>query len=393
MKNIIFKGTVLVYTILVITATLVLFILSDQRENFAEIEKKEGTNIENTELPSGARYKTIKYGEDTSIEEIFHLTSEQKEGLDIAATEIDSKLIGSTNILVTFKRNGLTSKGIVYLTITDNELPTITLNDTTIYVGQDFNPLSEVCAQDNVDGDISSKIKVSGTVDSSNEGSYKLAYTVVDSSNNQTEKTREINVIADPNTVTLDLNRQLASKDQNNEENKRTEFGEKTVNFEYAPQVNESVSGEDESMKKSVSFENEPNILVIYGIKIPYQNGGQGSGQAVIDSDPNGCVSTWGGAPTQSGDDGVNTHFIGHNPGIFSVLFSVGIGQSLSVNDSSGKSTTYTVDNILHLDDYGHDLVTGIDYWDQTVGTSGGERITLQTCISDTENLFVLASK
>lgn len=137
----------------------------------------------------------------------------------------------------------------------------------------------------------------------------------------------------------------------------------------------------------------QPMTLYIAGQAIPYQNGGTGSGQGIIDSNPNGTAATWGGAPVQSGDDGLNTHIIGHNPGAFSALFSVGAGSQITVTDGAGTPTVYTVQNTMQVDDYGKELSTGSDVWDLTVGTGGGERITLQTCINDDVNLFVLAYK
>ncbi|OTN89298.1 hypothetical protein A5819_001790 [Enterococcus sp. 7E2_DIV0204] len=387
MKKNFLKGSILVYTILVLVATLVLFILSDQAENFADTKKSEVLEVKRTELPSGTRYKTIEYGEKISVEEIFDITSKEIEGLEIETTNFDLTKIGTTNINVRFKKETDTTQGIIRLTIVDTVAPTITLKDSTIYKDQEFDPLADVSVKDNVDGDLNSKVNVSGIVDSSKEGLYRLDYTVSDSNNNQTTKTREITVIADQNSHTAISSQPFISEEPKKEESKSIESSEPTSNFEQSSQVNETVP------KEPVASDNQPNVLIINGVTIPYQNGGQGSGQAIIDNNSNGSASTWGGMPIQSGDDGANTHFIGHNPGVFSVLFSVRIGQSITVSDSSGKMTNYTINNILHLDDFGQELATGVDYWDQTVGTTGGERITLQTCISDTENLMVFASK
>lgn len=131
--------------------------------------------------------------------------------------------------------------------------------------------------------------------------------------------------------------------------------------------------------------------LMINGQAISYSNAGQGSGQAIIDANPN-QVATWGGAVVQSGNDGANTHFIGHNPGIFNVLFSLGTGATIEVSDSAKNVTTYTVSQIVTVDDSGF-AADGTDYWDQITGSGGGERITLQTCINDDYNLIVFANK
>lgn len=134
----------------------------------------------------------------------------------------------------------------------------------------------------------------------------------------------------------------------------------------------------------------QPNMLQIAGTHIPYSNAGQGSGQAVIDAN-HGAAATWGGAAVQSGTDGMNTHIIGHNPGAFNVLFSLGVGSTIEVSDASGQVSTYTVQNIVTVDDSAYGL-DGTDYWDQITGTGGGERVTLQTCINDYQNLIVFAA-
>lgn len=134
-----------------------------------------------------------------------------------------------------------------------------------------------------------------------------------------------------------------------------------------------------------------PMTLTLAGTVIPYQNGGA-NGQAVIDSDVYGTASTFGGATVQSGNDGLNTHFIGHNPGIFSAIFNLVYGDQIVVTDANGIETTYTVSQIVEVDDYGYGLQDGADYYDVITGTGGGERITLQGCITDTTNLIVIAT-
>lgn len=131
--------------------------------------------------------------------------------------------------------------------------------------------------------------------------------------------------------------------------------------------------------------------LQILNQSISYQNGGQGQGQSIIDQNRS-IVSTWGGASVQSGSDNQNTHFIGHNPGIFSVLFSLHIGDVITVTDGNGQPTDYKIYSIVQVDDSGYDIHDGHDYWDQITGTGGGERITLQTCIDDSTNLVVFAN-
>ena len=70
---------------------------------------------------------------------------------------------------------------------TDNVKPIISgANNKTIYIGASFNPLSGVTAKDNVDGNITKKIKVSGKVNTKKAGTYKLTYSVTDKAKNKT---------------------------------------------------------------------------------------------------------------------------------------------------------------------------------------------------------------
>ena len=78
--------------------------------------------------------------------------------------------------------------------------PTISLNDSdTMYIplGMGFNDPG-FSASDNCDGDLTSKVSVSGSV-SNSVGSYVLTYTVTDNSGNSVSVNRTVNVYA-PNT-------------------------------------------------------------------------------------------------------------------------------------------------------------------------------------------------
>lgn len=133
----------------------------------------------------------------------------------------------------------------------------------------------------------------------------------------------------------------------------------------------------------------QPNQITLLGTTIPYQNAGQGSGQGIING--GSVAATWGGNPIQSGTDNQNTHFIGHNPGVFSPILSLGNGSAITVTDSAGNATTYIVNGLIQVDDSGRDIHSGQDNWDQITSAGGGERITLQTCITDSINLIVFA--
>ena len=141
---------------------------------------------------------------------------------------------------------------------------------------------------------------------------------------------------------------------------------------------------------ETVSEYPQPMTIYVSNVAIRYENGGMAYGQSIIDRDAN-MVSTWGGAEVQNGNDGLSTHFIGHNPGIFSELFGLSIGSEVGVTDSQGNLTTYVVSLIWVVDNSGYDVNTGEDTWDLITGAGNGEAVSLQTCIDDYTNLIVFA--
>lgn len=74
--------------------------------------------------------------------------------------------------------------------------PTIKLNDSTVYllVGEKYQEPGYK-ASDSCDGNITSKVKVSGSVNSDKVGNYTLTYSVTNSSGNTTSVTRKVYVI------------------------------------------------------------------------------------------------------------------------------------------------------------------------------------------------------
>lgn len=79
--------------------------------------------------------------------------------------------------------------------VTENANPVLNgVNDVTIKVGEEFNPLKDVTATDREDGNLTSKIVVKGSVDVNKEGTYKLSYNVTDNDGATTTKDRTVTV-------------------------------------------------------------------------------------------------------------------------------------------------------------------------------------------------------
>lgn len=67
------------------------------------------------------------------------------------------------------------------------------------------------------------------------------------------------------------------------------------------------------------------------------------------------------------------------------------VGSTITVVDASGASRTYTVYEVLDVTDEGYNNRNLQDDVLPRMLYDGGERISLQTCISDTVNRCVLA--
>lgn len=84
--------------------------------------------------------------------------------------------------------------------VIDNVAPVINLkgkSEITIYLDNNFvDPGYE--ATDNVDGDLTSKVEITGEVDSSKVGEYLITYKVSDSSSNVATQSRKVSVVTKP---------------------------------------------------------------------------------------------------------------------------------------------------------------------------------------------------
>ena len=105
---------------------------------------------------------------------------------------------------------GNATRRVDVVSATDTTPPVITLNGANPYTLSVGVPYSEPgwTAIDDVDGDLSGLVAVSGSVETNVPGSYTLIYAVTDSAGNTASTTRTVNVIAEPDTtppvITLD---------------------------------------------------------------------------------------------------------------------------------------------------------------------------------------------
>ena len=129
----------------------------------------------------------------------------------IVSGEVDTTKAGKYTIVYTVRDKNLqevTLKRVVEVLEVPiiNKAPIINATDKTIKVGEEFtneDALKGVTAYDEEDKDITSKIKViENTVNTDQEGTYKVKYSVTD--NDGATATKTINVIVERNTILTD---------------------------------------------------------------------------------------------------------------------------------------------------------------------------------------------
>lgn len=88
---------------------------------------------------------------------------------------------------------------------------------------------------------------------------------------------------------------------------------------------------------------------------------------------PTSTAGLWWGSDSTT--DGQLGYFIGHNPGVFTCLLSLGQGSAITVWDSDGNAFTYHV-----IDQFNVPNTTYFEQLQERIG-GHGESIALQTCI------------
>ncbi len=152
---------------------------------------------------SGVGNQTITVGE--SFEPLAGVTATDKEDGDLTGQikvtgKVDTAKEGNyplTYSVTDSDGNETIAKRVITVEKKEisNEKPQFFgVNNQTITVGENFDPLAGVTATDKEDGDLTKQIKVTGSVDTTKAGVYTLAYSVTDSDSNTTRQERTITV-------------------------------------------------------------------------------------------------------------------------------------------------------------------------------------------------------
>jgi hypothetical protein len=155
-----------------------------------------------------------------------------------------------------------------------------------------------------------------------------------------------------------------------------------------------SISVEEESTGLNLPNKTElkPDTIYFRSHAIAFCNTGNEKAQEWIDTHRKTQAATFGGSKYHSGSDNRNTHFIGHNPGAFSPFTTALVGEEIAVTDANKKVTRYTIKKISNINDQGIENHTYQNLMADILEPGTHERITLQTCESDSLNTVIFAA-
>lgn len=148
---------------------------------------------------TGTKNTTINVGSSfsakTGVKAIDNADGDITKSIKLSG-EFNRKKIGIYTVLYKVQDKA-GNKTIVKRTITvkDQSKPKITgAENTSIKKNTSFNSKKGVTAKDNIDGNITNKITVTGTINTKKVGTYTLTYTVIDKAGNKTVVKRKITV-------------------------------------------------------------------------------------------------------------------------------------------------------------------------------------------------------
>ena len=161
---------------------------------------------------------TVNYGDGFDI----HNYVDIKDNYDVNPTvnvegNVDTRnLTDSQPIKVTATdSSGNQTSNDYEVKVADMAGPAITLKSDNVDVkyGTSFDPKSNLAsAIDNLDGDVTGKVEITGTVNTNKAGAYRVYYRVTDNAGNRSETSAKINVSAAPVVQVKTNNKNYKSK-------------------------------------------------------------------------------------------------------------------------------------------------------------------------------------
>jgi len=151
---------------------------------------------------------TIDYGSKFNYNDYFTVTDNfDKKVTDVKVeSNVDTKKLETTDVKISATdSSGNKTESSFKVKVADISAPTISLSKSKVEItqGKSINVKNYLnSATDNKDGNITSKVKISGSVNTNKAGTYTITYSVSDEAGNSTSKTLKVTVVkpVKPNT-------------------------------------------------------------------------------------------------------------------------------------------------------------------------------------------------
>ncbi len=140
------------------------------------------------------QYKTFDKKTGVTVQDIDAADQNLINNVTVTGTVDVTKVGEYTLTYMVTDSTGLTDTATRKVTVIANEKPEITAKNLTVYKGQTFDYKNGVTATDKEDGDVTSSLSYTGTVDMSNIGTYEVTYTAKDLDGQTSTKTVTITV-------------------------------------------------------------------------------------------------------------------------------------------------------------------------------------------------------
>lgn len=139
--------------------------------------------------------ESVAYGTSSfQIEDLITVSDNSQEECDIQIDgDVDVSKMGTYTVHVRAEDPYENIQEETFeVEVLDLKAPEISIKPQIAYLNETFDPLYEVSATDDVDGDCTDQIEVSGEVNTQQAGTYSLTYTVSDQSGNETTVERDV---------------------------------------------------------------------------------------------------------------------------------------------------------------------------------------------------------
>lgn len=179
----------------------------DEKEQYPEIGEYHGTvtyddetyaihiEVVDETAPTIECQETVAYGtENFQLSDIITVSDNSQDDCDVQIEgKVDVSKMGtySLEVKATDPSQNVVEKSFE-VQVADLTAPELTIKPMIAYLNEKFDPLKNVEAQDNVDGNCTASIQVSGEVDTQKAGTYTLTYAAKDQAGNETKVEREV---------------------------------------------------------------------------------------------------------------------------------------------------------------------------------------------------------